>query len=133
VEIVSLLIAIVDDEESVRLALKRLMISFGFRVNTFASGAEFIDSLRLNHPDCVVLDLHMPVMSGFDVQRKLRLSGETIPVVIVTGHDTPESESRAFREGAVAYLRKPVDDHEILDAVADAVGHRGTTRREPGQ
>jgi FixJ family two-component response regulator len=115
------LIAIVDDEESVRRALKRLLLSAGFRAVAFASGAEFLASLQTNSPSCVVLDLHMPGLSGFDVQSRIKSAGHAVSVVIITGHDTPESQQRVLAAGATAYLRKPVDDQVLLDAVTAAV------------
>jgi FixJ family two-component response regulator len=118
------LIVIVDDEESVRRALKRLMISAGFRAQSFASGAEFFDSLDANHPACVILDLHMPGMSGLDVQQRLRSQQSDIPVVVITGHDSNEAQQGALGEGAVAYLRKPVDDEALLRAINTAISTR---------
>jgi FixJ family two-component response regulator len=115
------LIAIVDDEESVRRALKRLLLSAGFRAVAFSSGAEFLASLQTNSPSCVVLDLHMPGLSGFDVQSRLSTGGHAVSVVIITGHDTPESQQRVLAAGATAYLRKPVDDQILLDAVTAAI------------
>jgi FixJ family two-component response regulator len=115
------LIVIVDDEESVRRALRRLMLSAGFRAQSFASGAEFLASLQTTHPACVVLDLHMPTMSGFDVQQKLHDERKDIPVVVITGHDSPESQQRAMTAGASAYLRKPVDDQALLQAISTAI------------
>ena len=116
------LVAIVDDEESVCRAFRRLLRSAGFAVETFSSGATFLQGVQSLRPDCLVLDLHMPSMSGFDVQAKLLDLGERIPVIIMTGHDTPESRERAIGGGASAYLRKPADDEVLLDAVAEAIG-----------
>ena len=118
-----LLIAVVDDEESVRKALQRLIRSAGLEVETFASGEDFFLSMQKRQPDCVVLDLHMPQMNGFEVQRLLAQAGTAVPLVIITGHDTDESRERALKAGAAAYLRKPVDDRMLLDAIAAAVGH----------
>jgi FixJ family two-component response regulator len=115
------LVAIVDDEESVLRALRRLMRSAGITVEVFGSGIEFLKSLDGNRPDCVVLDLHMPRMSGFDVQQRLAESVDPVPVIAITGHDTPESRKRAMDAGATAYLRKPVDDRVLLDAVTAAI------------
>ena len=119
------LIAIVDDEESVRRAFGRLMVSAGFRVTVFSCGTAFLASLLTDRPSCVVLDLHMPGLSGFDLQLQLRDSPQPPPVVIITGHDTPEAQKRALAAGAVAYLRKPVDDQVLLDAVARAIASDG--------
>jgi FixJ family two-component response regulator len=115
------LIVIVDDEESVRRALTRLILSAGFQARSFSGGKEFLDWVRANRADCVVLDLHMPTMNGFDVQTRLRTEPNRPPVVIITGHDAPESEQRALAAGAVAYLRKPVDEKVLLGAIAAAI------------
>ena len=115
------LIAVVDDEEPVRRALKRLLCSAGFDVETFASGAQFLDSLPGHRPDCVVLDLHMPHVNGFEVQERLTRGQDPLPVLIITGQDTDESRQRALDGGAVAYLRKPIDDQTLLAALADAI------------
>ena len=118
------MIAVVDDEESVRKALERLIRSAGFAVETFASGSAFLESARYAQPSCVVLDLHMPGMSGFEVQGALALEHAGVPVVIITGHDTPEARTRALRLGAKAYLCKPVDDEALLAAIGGAAaGH----------
>ena len=116
------LLAVVDDDEDVRVALTRLVSSAGFAVETFASGAEFLRSVQDHEPDCVVLDLHMPAMSGFDVQGALASGHPTVPVVVMTGHDTPESRVRAVQMGAKVYLRKPINDEALLAAIGDAIG-----------
>ena len=118
--------ALVDNEETVRRALKRLMVSSGMRVEAFASGAEFLDSLATRRPDCLVLDLHMPGVNGFEVQARLAKCADPLPVVVITGHDTAESRRRVMEGGASAYLRKPVDDQVLLDAVAAAICGKGT-------
>ena len=118
----ALLLAVVDDDADVRVALTRLVCSAGFSVETFASGAEFLHSIRDHEPDCVVLDLHMPEMSGFDVQSALAGGHAAVPVVVITGHDTPESRARAMRLGAKDYLCKPVNDEALLAAIGTAMG-----------
>ena len=92
------LIAVVDDEEPIRKALMRLMRSVGLSVETFASGAEFLKSIETRLPDCVVLDLHMPQMDGFNVQASLARKCAALPVIILTGHDLPK-DSRARHAG----------------------------------
>ena len=119
------LLAVVDDDADVRIALTRLVSSAGFNVGTFASGTEFLRSVRDHEPDCVVLDLHMPEMSGFDVQGALARGHPAVPVVVMTGHDTPESRVRAIQMGAKVYLRKPVNDEALLAAIGDAIGGTG--------
>ena len=116
------LLAVVDDDADVRIALMRLVSSAGFAVETFASGTEFLRSVQDHEPDCVLLDLHMPGMSGFDVQGALAKSHPAVPVVVMTGHDTPESRARAVQMGAKVYLRKPINDAALLVAIGDAIG-----------
>ncbi len=113
-------LALVDDDADVRVALTRLLVSAGFAVETFASGADFLRSLEHHEPDCAVLDLHMPEMSGFDVQGALA-GHSTLPVVVITGQASPESRARALHLGASAYLCKPVGDEELLAAIAEAI------------
>ena len=115
------LIAVVDDEESVRRALERLLRSAGFAVETFASGAGFLRSVLDHRPACVVLDLHMPDLSGLDVQLFLTRDRVQVPVIMVTGHETPEAKARLMARGATACLRKPVDDKVLLAAIDDAI------------
>lgn len=115
------LIAIVDDEESVRKALSRLIRAAGYHVETYASGADFLGAVQQRPPHCVVLDLRMPHVSGFDVQRALIQANAQVPVVIITGDDSPESRAHALGQGAKAYLRKPVDDATLIDAIQTAI------------
>jgi FixJ family two-component response regulator len=115
-------IAVVDDEESVRKALSRLMGTAGYDVKTFESGDAFLACVAAQRaPDCLVLDLHMPGLSGFDVQARLARTTPAIPIVVITGHDIPEAGERVLAAGASAYLRKPVDGQVLLDAVASAI------------
>jgi len=116
-----LLVAVVDDEESVRKALARLIRAAGYDVETFGSGIEFMLSLQKRLPDCVVLDLRMPVVDGFEIQRTLSQAGARVPVVIITGDDSPENHQRTSEYGAQAYLRKPVDDAMLLEAIQNTV------------
>jgi len=113
-------VAIVDDEEPIRKAFTRLLRSGGLDVESFPSGSEFLESLPAHRPDCVVLDLHMPVVNGFDVQARLVEFG--VPVVIITGHDSDETRARALAGRPAAYLRKPVNDQVLLDAIELALG-----------
>ena len=115
------LLAVVDDDEDVRAALTRLIGSAGFAVESFASGGAFLRSVEDHKPACVVLDLHMPEISGFDVQRSLGTSHAAVPVVVITGHDTLQSRARAAQLGAKAYLCKPVNDEALLAAIDAAL------------
>ena len=107
------LIAVIDDEEPVRTALMRLMRSAGLTVETFGSGAEFLKSLETRLPDCVVLDLHMPHMDGFNVQTHLARKCAALPVIIVTGHDFPKARERAMAGGASCRCRGSVGSGTI--------------------
>jgi FixJ family two-component response regulator len=122
------LIAVVDDEEPVRIALRRLLRSADLEVETFPSGAEFLDSLKSHQPACVVLDLHMPRVNGFAVQTQLVEAGSHLPVIVITGHDSPETRERVVAGGVSAYLRKPVDDQMLLDAIAIAIRQMPSTK-----
>jgi FixJ family two-component response regulator len=114
-----MLIVIIDDEESVRTGLRRLCVSLGLRASVYASGGEFLDSLAAGAapPDCVLLDAHMPHMSGLDVQRRLVDVGLNIPTIVYTADDAPEAEARYVAAGVTAYLRKPIAGDELLAAI----------------
>ena len=112
-------IAVVDDEEPVRKALKRLLRAAGLEAEGYASGKDFLAAER--RPDCVVLDLHMPVMSGQALLRQIRRMSARLPVVVITAHDTAETRDECIAAGAAAYLRKPLDDRLLLNAIAVAL------------
>lgn len=115
-----LLVAIMDDEEPVRRALRRLFLSAGIDVETFASGEEFLESVKVQQPDCAVLDLRLPGLTGLEVQERLVEAGIHLPTVIISGHDQAGIAERVLAAGASAYLRKPLDEQSLLDAVAAA-------------
>ena len=87
----------------------------------FSTGVEFLKSLGSHRPDCLVLDLHMPGMSGFEIISQLTQAGHKLPVVTITGHDTPETRQRLLDAGVSSYLCKPVDGTTLLDAVMAAI------------
>lgn len=115
------LIAVVDDDEQVRSALARLALAAGLAAEVHASGEAFLRSIDDHEPDCVVLDLHMPGLDGFAVQRVLRRRGSKVPVVFITGVDQPASRRRAMALGVRRCLRKPVDGEQLLAAIGAAV------------
>lgn len=98
------------------------MSSAGLSVETFASGADFLDSLKRQRPACVVLDLHMPGISGFEVQSRLVQAKDKLPLIFITGNHTEETKQRVTNAGAAAYFTKPVDDELLLAAVSAAIG-----------
>jgi FixJ family two-component response regulator len=121
-------IAVVDDEEAIRKALKRLLRAAGLEAEAYASGKAFLDAAAQRLPDCVLLDLHMPSMSGEQVLTNIRKMAGRPPVVIITGHDTPETRDKCLAAGAAAYLRKPLDDRLLLNAISAALAK--ITKRE---
>lgn len=108
----------VDDEEPIRRGLERLLRSFDFEVQAFATGTEFLDSLSVRHPDCLILDLHMPTIDGFAVLEQMAGLGVRLPVIVITGRDTRESRERASRFGVSEYLRKPIDGPVLQEAIS---------------
>jgi FixJ family two-component response regulator len=114
-----MLIVIVDDEESVRTGLRRLCVSLGLRASVYPSGSEFLHSLAggAAPPNCVLLDAHMPHMSGLEVHRHLVDVGLKIPTIVYTADDAPEAEARYVAAGVSAYLRKPIAGDELLEAI----------------
>lgn len=115
------LISIVDDDLSVRRALRRLVQSASYVVQTFASAREFLDAPPAARPACLVLDLCLGGMSGFDLQERLAMDGAGIPVILITAHDDAATSERVRQSGAAAYLRKPFDGQVLLDAIESAV------------
>ena len=116
------LVAVVDDEESIRKSLRRLFMAADLDAAVFGSGQEFLDSLRGRQPDCLVLDLQMPGLTGLEVQRVLAGSGARFPTIIITAHDEPEARTRCLAAGVAAYLCKPLHDEMLLDAIAGVMG-----------
>ena len=116
------LVAVVDDDISVRESLQSLLCSAGLGVRVFASAEEFIDSHCLEKADCIVLDVRMPGMSGLELHQHLLAQGCQVPVLFMTAHASDEqSRAHAFSLGALAYLLKPFDETELLDAVQMAL------------
>ena len=115
------MIAIVDDEAPVRKALLRLFRASGFEARAFASGQEFLQTLPDCQYDCLVLDLHMPGMTGLEVQQDNALCNAQLPTVIITAHDEPETRQKCITAGVIAYLCKPFDDNALLKAIEGAI------------
>jgi FixJ family two-component response regulator len=111
-------IAVVDDEESVRNAVVRVLRAAGFAARGFDSGEEFLNSWHFDRPDCLVLDLQMPSVSGTEVQAALNTAGANFPVVIITAHDEPNLRDECMRLGALAFLTKPLDVRALVKAVS---------------
>ena len=122
-------VAIVDDEEPVRKALRRLLRAAGLQAESYASGQAFLDALAERSPDCVVLDLHMPGMTGLQTLRRVQAAARQLPIVIITAHDEPSTREQCIAAGAAAYLRKPLDERLLLNAISAALSHGATVRK----
>jgi FixJ family two-component response regulator len=115
-------IFIIDDDESVRRALGRLFRSAGLTAETFATAEEFLRHPERPEPGCLVLDLHLPGLCGLSLQERLKAEGRCVPIVFISGDTDERARERALRAGAVAFLQKPFEEQELLDAVRRAVG-----------
>ena len=122
-------VAIVDDEEPIRKALRRLLRASGLEAESYASGQEFLDATAERRPDCLVLDLHMSGMGGLELLRSLQSVKHKVPTVIITAHDEPETREQCLAAGACAYLRKPLDDRLLLNAISAALSKSATHGR----
>ena len=118
------LVAVVDDDVSICTSLQRLLNTYGIDTTTFTSGQAFLDTLATDRPSALILDLDMPGMTGFDVQRALRDRGVGVPVIIVAACDDPAVEARCRAAGAAAFLRKPADERTLLDTLVSVLRMR---------
>ena len=115
-------VSVVDDDQSVRVALERLLRAIGFSVRTFPSSQDFLDNGACEGPGCLILDVQMPGMNGLDLEEKLTTDGSTLSVVFITAFDEPDVRARAQRQGAIAFLTKPVDEEQLVAAIDVALG-----------
>jgi FixJ family two-component response regulator len=114
-------IFIVDDDPSIRLALENLVSSMGQQAETYAAAQDFLRDCPRNPAGCLVLDVHMPGLSGLDLQSELSHAGIHLPIIFITGHGDIPTTVRAMKAGAVEFLTKPVSDSEILSAINQAL------------
>jgi FixJ family two-component response regulator len=116
------LISVVDDDHSVRESLARLIRSFGFGVQVFASAEDFLNDGQGREANCLILDIRMPGMSGLELQRELTARGRAVPVIFITAHGSDDDiRARALGAGAVDYLLKPLREEEVLKAIDAAL------------
>jgi FixJ family two-component response regulator len=113
----SVTVYVVDDDESIRRALKRLLRSVGYHAVTFDSAEEFMEATSCGGEGCLILDIRLPGMTGLDLQEKLASRGAKYAVIFMTAHDNPQWQERAKQAGAVAYLKKPFGKQSLLDAI----------------
>jgi FixJ family two-component response regulator len=126
------IVFVVDDDPSVRRAIKRLIGSVGLRVELFGSPQEFINR-RPDAPSCLVLDIRLPGISGLDFQRELAHSGIHIPIIFITAHGDIPMTVRAMKAGAVEFLTKPFRDQDLLDAIQIALDMDRTRRQREAE
>jgi FixJ family two-component response regulator len=119
------IVSIVDDDESLRRSLKNLLGSVGFHVEAFASAEAFLQSNHQEQTGCLVLDLRLPGMSGFDLLRHLSGTGSNIPAVILTAHGDDEARQQCLQAGAVAFLGKPFNGNALLDVIRTVLEQDG--------
>jgi FixJ family two-component response regulator len=127
------IVFVVDDDASVREAVKKLISSVGLRVEAFGSTREFLDGKRPDSPACLVLDVRLPDASGLELQHDLAEAGVQIPIIFITGHADVPMTVRAMKAGAVEFLTKPFRGQELLDAIQVAIARDRVARNEQGQ
>jgi FixJ family two-component response regulator len=116
------MIAIVDDDDSVRYALRHLLRAAEFGVTTFGSAEEFLNSPDGEEADCLIADINLPGMSGVALVEALALAGRTVPTVLITARDDPTTVELIWRAGHVPHLRKPFSDEELFTAIQQVMG-----------
>jgi FixJ family two-component response regulator len=114
------IIAVLDDEPKMRRALARLLKTHGYDVDPFESADAFLKDTPFDRPDCMLLDLHMPRTTGFDVLASMSSMHNAMPVIVITGHDEPGYAERARALGAADYLLKPLDESVLIAAIQRA-------------
>ncbi len=124
------IVFVIDDDESMRRALERLLRSDGLPVETFGAASEFIGRPLPDRPACVVLDLRMPGLSGLEVQESLARAGREIPIIFISGYADVPSSVRALKAGAFDFLQKPFSDQQLLDVIHEALERDRTGRRQ---
>src|SRR5476651_436193 len=110
-------IYILDDDQSVLRSLKLLMVSYGFAVDTFSSAEEFFTAVPNSTEGCLILDIHMPGLNGWDTQQKLTKEGYNLPVIVISADKDGDFKEKALKAGAVGFLQKPFEDHYLLHMV----------------
>ena len=122
---------VVDDDDSVRKSLLRLLKSMGYVAKAYASAREFLDQWQNDHgPGCLVLDVQLPGLNGLDLQERLCRSAVTIPIIFITGHGDIPMSVRAMKAGAVDFLAKPFQDEDLLGAIKEAIARDDARQAE---
>ena len=126
---VDAIVFVVDDDLSIREAIKSLISLIGVRVETFGTAQEFLRTERPDLPGCMVLDVELPGLSGFDLQRELAAHGIKLPIIFITGYGDIPMSVRAMKAGATEFLTKPFSDQDLLDAIQQALERDRAARR----
>lgn len=121
---------VVDDDDGVRESLRWLLESVGHPVQVFRNGREFLDGYDPDQPGCLLLDVRMPLMGGFELQEVLKSRSPALPILFLTGHGTIPMSVRAMRSGAFDFIEKPFSDQALLDRVQDAVNRAVELHRQ---
>jgi FixJ family two-component response regulator len=114
-------IAIVNDDEAVRVAMKSLVRSLGYHASTFGSAEDFLNSEQLDDTSCLITDVQMPGLSGLEMQNRLIARGHSIPIIFITGFPDENVRIRAMKAGALAFLSKPVNQDHLIDHLETAL------------
>jgi RNA polymerase sigma factor (sigma-70 family) len=123
------IVFVIDDDESMRRALERLLRSVGLQVETFSAASDFIGRTLPDRPACVILDLRLPGLSGLEVQESLARAGREIPIIFISGYADVPSSVRALKAGAFDFLQKPFSDQQLLDVIHEALERDRDERR----
>ena len=126
------IVMIVDDDESIRRAARRLIKSYGFPVETFASAEDFLSSGRLHETACLVLDVQMPGLNGLELQSRLITDGHQVPIIFITAFNDENARAQALKAGALGYLVKPFEEADLLTAINVALRRQEIGRQPPG-
>lgn len=116
------LISIIDDDRPFRESMRRLMRSLGYTVDVFPSAADFLASSRLGETSCLIVDVNMPAMTGLELFRHLIDAGRPIPTILLTAYPSDVDRARALNDGAICYLRKPIDEQNLSQCLRAALG-----------
>ena len=126
------IVMIVDDDESIRRAARRLIKSYGFPVETFASAEDFLSSGRLHETACLVLDVQMSGLNGLELQSRLITDGHQVPIIFNTAFNDENARAQALKAGALGYLVKPFEEADLLTAINVALRRQEIGRQSPG-
>ena len=121
------IIGVVDDDESVRMAVGSLLRSLGFKIEMFGSAEDLLGSAQLDDIACLIVDVRLPGLSGLDLQRQLPAGKREFPMIFISAHDDPVARRQALTAGALAFIRKPFSEKALIDAVRAGLsqgGHR---------